>query len=124
MSPALRILLIVGAVVTCVFVLRKMRRSQMLMADSIFWIIMSLLLVVISIFPGIAGMVSVWIGVESPSNFVFLVMIFILLVKLFSLSAQVSQLKTKLRTMVEEYAVRAAEQPQEEAKTQEQADKD
>ncbi len=109
MSVTMRVLLIIGAVLTCIFVLRRIRRSQMLMSDSVFWIVMSVLLVVVSIFPRIAGFAARILGVQSPANLVFLMISFILIVKLFFLSADVSLLKRKLTDMAQEVALRLKE---------------
>jgi hypothetical protein len=72
--------------------------------DALFWIIISVLLVVISVFPIVATFFSALIGIESPANAVFLAIIFFLLIKLFSLSVQVSQLNQKIRTLSHEMA--------------------
>lgn len=77
--------------------------------DSIFWIIISILLVLVSIFPGIAAFFSSLIGIESPANAVFLAIIFLLLTKLFGLSVQVSQLQQKIRVLSQEMAFFAME---------------
>ncbi len=117
MSVILRVLLIAGAVFACAFVLREIRRSKMLMSDSIFWIVMSVLLVVVSLFPQLLMWISDLLGVQSPANFVFLVVSAILIVKLFFLSLDVSKLKRKLTVLVEEYAVRLKEQEDRERET-------
>ena len=80
MSIVLRIALIVVSALVRYFVLKKIRKAQLEIDDSIYWIVFSVLLLVISIFPGIAIEASKLLGVRSPANFVFLVMIFLLLI--------------------------------------------
>ena len=53
MSIVLRIALIVVCVTACGYVLRKIRRAQMEIDDAIYWIVVSIVLVIISIFPQI-----------------------------------------------------------------------
>jgi len=77
--------------------------------DAVFWIVLSAMIVIISVFPQIATFLSDLIGFESASNFVFLVFIFILIIKLFQLSVQVSMQKHKLQMLIEEYAVKQNE---------------
>lgn len=104
MSLTLRCILLLVSLLSCAYALRRIRKSQMQIDDALFWIIISVLLVVISIFPGIATFFSAQVGIESPANAVFLAIIFLLLIKLFTLSVQVSQLNQKIRTVSHEIA--------------------
>ncbi len=112
MSITLRCLLFLVSLLSCAYTLRRIRKAQMQIDDSIFWIIMSILLVFISIFPGIASFLSALIGIESPANAVFLAVIFLLLAKLFGMSVQISQLNQKIRTLSQEIALMQTERKQ------------
>jgi len=103
---ALRILLLVGAVWMAVYILRKIRKAQMLIDDALFWIIAAFLFVMLGMFPEIAMFAAEVLGVQSPANLVFLVTIFLLLFKLFALTRKVSMLEHKLRYFAQTYAIR------------------
>lgn len=105
MSLALRALLLVGAVWMAAYILRKIRKAQMQIDDALFWIVTSFLFVLLGIFPGIAIMTANLLGVQSPANLVFLVVIFLLLFKLFALTRKVSVLEHKLKELVQRYAL-------------------
>ncbi len=105
MSIALRLFLMVGALLTALYVFLKIRRSSLRIEDAIFWIFCSLSLLVLSIFPGIAFFASALLGIQSPINFVFLCMIFILMVKLFLLSFQLSKMQDTVKNLVQEAAL-------------------
>lgn len=105
MSLVLRIVLIVVAVLSCVFVLRKIRKSQMRIEDTLFWLVISLGILVLGIFPQIAYWLSDVIGIMSPVNFVFLLFLFFLLFKVFILTLQVSQLQEKIKTLAQNVAI-------------------
>lgn len=109
MSIVLRIALIVVCVTACGYVLRKIRRAQMEIDDAIYWIVVSIVLVIISIFPQIPDFFSDVLGIQSPSNFVFLSVIFVVILKLFSLSLEVSALKQKLKSTIQNVAIREKE---------------
>lgn len=109
MSLGLRLLLIAGSLFMVAFVLRRIRKSQMQMEDSVFWIFLALLLVVMSLFPGIVETIAGWIGVQSPANLVFLVIVFLLLYKLFSLVGKVATMQRKLTQLAQRYALDAYE---------------
>ena len=85
--------------------LRKIRQSKIKIEDSIFWIMLSLLLVIFSLFPGLADILSDIVGTYSTSNFIFLLMIFILLMKVFSMSLKISQLERKVTELVQSLAL-------------------
>lgn len=105
MSPILRVILAVVSIITTFYVIRKIRKSQMQIEDSVFWIVFSVILVILSIFPQLALWASVTIGIMSPANFVFVSIIFILLIKIFSLSLKLSQLELKIHTLAQKSAI-------------------
>ena len=96
MSVLLRLFLITGALVLFYFVAYRIRKSMILMGDAIFWVLFSILLIVLAVFPGIAFWFSEMFGFISPSNFVFLCIIAILLAKMFANSSEISLLKYRI----------------------------
>lgn len=106
MSIYLRVTLTVVSLLTCVYIARKLRKSQIGIMDTVFWIALSVLFVVLSIFPGIAEWGAQLFGFIAPVNFIFLMVIFLLLLRCFLLTIRVSQLEDKLRNLVEELAIR------------------
>ncbi len=105
MSVALRIVLILVSVLVVLFVLRKIRRAQLNIDDSVYWILFSGFLLLLSIFPQIAIWAAELLGVDSPANFVFLVMIFMVLMKLFYVSIDLSVQKHRLNHLVQNLAL-------------------
>ncbi|MDY2607827.1 MAG: DUF2304 domain-containing protein [Lachnospiraceae bacterium] len=105
MTVSLRIVLIAFSLITAIFVFRKIRKSQMQIVDSLFWILFIGMLVLLSVFPRIADYACKWLGVMSPVNFVFLAIIFLLLLKVFGLSVKISFLENKLQNLVQQYAI-------------------
>jgi len=105
MSLTIRIILIIVSFLTLLYAIRKIRKSHMEMSDVFFWIISSLGLVVLSIFPQIAAFFANLIGIQSELNFLYISIIFVIILKLFSLSIEVSQLKVKLRNLIQETAL-------------------
>lgn len=105
MSIYLRVLLIVFAVGFSIYVIRKIREAQMKIEGAIYWIVLVFMILVLSIFPEIGISIADWIGIESPVNFIYLVIIFMALEKIFSLSVKNSQLEYKLGILAEEIAI-------------------
>lgn len=106
MSIALRVMLFVASILTCIYIARKLKKSQVQVMDTVFWIGMAILFIMLSAFPEIAGFLSTLMGFQAPVNFIFLLMIFLLLIKSFLLSIRVSQLEDRLKNLVEELAIR------------------
>ncbi len=105
MSIVLRVALILVSALVVFFVLKKLRRAQLNIDDSIYWIVFALFLLVLSIFPQIAIWASNALGILSPANFVFLFMIFVVLVKLFHVSIDLSVQKHRLNHLVQQIAL-------------------
>jgi Uncharacterized conserved protein len=105
MSIALRVILVVVSIVTALYVLIRIRKSKAKIEDSIFWIMMAIVLVIFSVFPFIVEWAAHVIGIMSPVNFVFLTIIFILLIKLFFTSLRLSQVEDRLQTLVQIIAI-------------------
>lgn len=109
MSLGLRIILFIAAVMTCVYISRKLKKSQIQIMDTVFWIGLSVVFVVFAAFPQIAAYLSDLLGFIAPVNFIFLMTIFLLLIRCFLLSIRVSQLDDRLKNLVEELAIREQE---------------
>ena len=105
MTMVLRVVLIVMSVLVLVVMLRKIRQAKARIEDSMFWVFFALLLVLFSVFPGAADWLSGLVGTMSTANFIFLLMIFLLLVKSFSMSLRISQLETRLKDLVQRNAL-------------------
>ena len=105
MSLALRVVLIAVSVLVTVFVLFKIRKAQLNIDDSLYWIFFAFFLVLLSLFPGIAIWASELLGILSPANFVFLFIIFVVLIKLFDLSIDLSVQKHRLNHLVQKLAL-------------------
>ena len=99
MSIMVRLSLLFVSTFVLFFVIKRIRKSQVQIEDIVFWILFMFGLVITSIFPNIVISISNIIGIESPANFVFLSMIFLLLIKLFNLSMHVSKLQYQIQQL-------------------------
>ena len=105
MTVILRCVLSVVSILLTFFVLKKIRQSKVKIEDSIFWVMFALMMVVFSIFPGLADILSDFVGTYSTSNFIFMFVIFILLVKVFFLSLKISQLESRVTELIQQLAL-------------------
>lgn len=105
MSGALRILMILGVVFLMVFMIKKIRQAKVKIEYTVFWIIFSGILVLMGIFPQLFYWVSELLGFQAPINMIYLVIIFVLIVKLFLISVQISQLENKVDSLTQQVAI-------------------
>ena len=114
MSLLFRGLLIVGAILAFAYILRKIRKSEIKIADSTFWFVFALGIVLLALFPEIAHFFCRVFSIESPVNFVYLVIITILVIRQFMATVEISSLRNKLATLVQEEALAECERTLEE----------
>ena len=105
MGIVLRIILIICAVALFLYMVKKIRQAKIKIEHTIFWLMFSLILIVIGVFPQIVYIVSKWIGFQSPVNMVFLMIIFILIVKNFLSTLEISHLENKVDNLVQQIAI-------------------
>lgn len=106
MSLPLRIILIVGAVWLLFYVLRSIHHSRMRTGDSFFWIALAALFVIMGAFPGLVFGISGWVGVESPANFLFLLVVFVLIVKIFAMDRKIAKQQHQILELVQRSAIK------------------
>ncbi|SDR66284.1 DUF2304 domain-containing protein [Parafannyhessea umbonata] len=105
MSPVLRVVLILGSLLALWIVVKRVRKSKIRVADSVYWVLCAVLMLLFAIFPQIAFFFSGLLGFLSPSNFVFCMIIALMLIKLFNLSCDVSRLTDKAEQLAQELAL-------------------
>lgn len=105
MSMLLRGVLIAASVLTTLLIMRRIRKEKMMIEESLFWIGFSFMLILFSIFPQIVFKMSDMVGTQSPSNFIFLFIIFVLIVRMFQMSMKISQLEAKFKDLVARMAI-------------------
>lgn len=105
MTLTLRAALILVSLGTFLLMMKRVRQAKMQIEAAIFWIILTLVLVVYSIFPGAADLCARVLGIYSTANFLFLFLIFLLIIKVFYMTIQLSQLETRVKDLVQQMAL-------------------
>ncbi len=105
MTILIRILLVVSAVSLLAFMLKRIRQAKLKIEYTIFWIVFSTILVFMGIFPKLFYKISYLIGFQSPISMVFLVIIFVLILKMFFMTLQISQLENKVDALAQQIAI-------------------
>lgn len=113
MSTVFRVILIVVSLLTTFYILKKIRQSKLQIEYAIFWILFAGVLIIFSLFPWLVSMLTRLIGMQLPVNFIFLFFIFVLLVKMFLMTIELSTLENKVKDLTQELALEEKERADE-----------
>lgn len=120
MSPVFQVLLIFGAILMTYYILKRIRQSKLQIEYAIFWIVFSGILLLFSIFPFLVALMTRMIGMELPVNFIFLLFIFILILKAFFQTIETSALENKVRNLTQRLAIEEKDRQEELQKMKQQ----
>ena len=106
MTLILRILLLIGALFAMGIVINSVRKSKIRISDSVYWVVSAGILVLFALIPQLAYFFSGLFGFMSPANFVLLLVIIMILIRLFHQSCAISKLTYKVEQLSSELALR------------------
>lgn len=112
MSPVLRIELIVLAVVFLIIVVRSVNKKSMQLKYSLIWILAAVVLVVVAVFPQLVFSLTHVLGIETPSNLIFLLCCVWLIGMNLSLTVIVSRQSEKIKRVVQLVSIENYERKQ------------
>ena len=91
MDKKTQIILLIVSILMLLFVINRVSKNKVNIRYSVIWIVFCIFLILISIFPGIVNYLSKLIGIQVPSNMIFLFVIFFLLCLIFYLYIKISK---------------------------------
>lgn len=104
-----RLLLIIGAGMTLLYFICGIRKNKLKINHSIFWMVFGLVLLLLACMPSALFWVAASLGFQSPSNLVYIVVIFLLVLKLFTTTARLSKLNEQVVTLTQLLAIQQLE---------------
>ena len=106
MTLVLRILLLIGALFAMGIVINSVRKSKIRISDSVYWVVSAGILVLFALIPQLAYFFSGLFGFMSPANFVLMLVIVMMLIRIFHQSCAISKLTYKVEQLSAELALR------------------
>lgn len=100
-----RILLVLGSALTLVYFVNAIRKNKMKITYSIFWAVFGIILLVMACIPKAVYRVSDMLGFVSSANFVYVVVISLLVFKLFTTTLRLSKLSEQVNALTQELAL-------------------
>jgi hypothetical protein len=105
MSLTLRIVMIVFSLLFLLVVFRLVAKGRLQIKYSLMWMVLTLVLIICSIFPQIIFFFARILGFNTASNFVFVVGMFMMMAIMLSLSMIVSWQSQYIRSLVQTVAL-------------------
>ena len=101
----LQIVLILASLITFIYVISRIKKHQLNIDDSLLWIVWSLILLVLSLFPNLSHNLSKFFGFESTSNFILSAFVFCIYIMVFFQNIKISELKEKNKRLVQKLSI-------------------
>ena len=99
MTITLRIVLMIGSLISFVLCIAKIKQSKLKVENSVIWMVGSILLITMSIFSNAIEWIANKLGFMAPVNFVFLIIIAFLLIQAFIDNIRISTLNEKIKDL-------------------------
>lgn len=105
MSLKLTITLIVGVLFFLMIIIALIKRERLNLKYTLLWLFTGLVMLLIAVVPRIAGFVAEMMGVETPSNAVFMIGGLFILFIILSLTSIVSTQMLRIRRLTQTQAI-------------------
>lgn len=99
MSITLRVILLVGSVISFILCVRRIKQAKLKVENSIIWMVGSFVLILMSIFSNAVGWLSNKLGFMAPVNFVFFMIMVFLLIQVFVDNIRLPELNEKIKNL-------------------------
>lgn len=108
MNQILQIILIIATLLFCIFILVVTQKKKLSYRYTLLWLCFGLITLVCAIFPGIVTGIANLIHIAEPTNALFLIYIFLIIIIIFYISLAFSKLFEKVTTLIQENAILSA----------------
>ena len=102
---SLQIEMTVAAIILFILIAIFLKKNSMSIKSSVAWLLLPIIFLIIAIFPDPLAHLSAWLGFETFSNFLFLVIIGALVVICFFLTISLSKQQTKITKLIQELSI-------------------
>ena len=101
----IQIEMIVATLVLLVLIMFYLKRSSLSVKNSVAWLLLPITFLIICIFPNPIDAISKWLGFETLSNFIFVILIALLIIVTFSLTITVSKQQEQIVKLIQELSI-------------------
>ena len=104
-SLKLQTLMLIAIVVYFILLWMLLRKRSLNLKYTLLWIFSGVVMLIMGAFPKILSWLSSQVGIETPTNALFAIMFFCVIIILMSLTAIVSKLNEKTKRLIQTIAI-------------------
>ena len=104
-STTLRIVMLVAVAVYFYLVLRLLKKKSLNLKYTLRWLLSGIIMLILAVFPQILNGFATAVGIYEPTNALFAVIFFCIIIILMSLTAIVSKLNEKSKRLIQSIAL-------------------
>lgn len=105
MTLILQLILITLSIFLFIILIRSVKKGKLRSDYALVWLLSSIALIIVAIFPQIAYFAADFIGVISTANMVFAFIILLLIIVVYTLFVRVSTLEEKQKNLIQHIAI-------------------
>lgn len=102
---SLQIEMTVAAIILLIFIIICLKRNSMSIKSSVAWLLLPIVFIVIAIFPDPLATFATQLGFETLSNFIFVIIIALLILICFYLTIVISKQQSKIIKLIQEVSL-------------------
>lgn len=95
----------IAALLLFILIIICLAKNRLSIKHSIAWLILPIIFLLIAIFPDPISTLSSWLGFETPSNFIFLITIALLILICFFLTISLSREREQIAKLIQEISI-------------------
>lgn len=101
----IQIEMLVAAIILLILITFCLTKNRLLVRHSIAWFSLPIVFIIFAIFPQLIETISKWLGFETPSNFIFLAAIALLILICFFLTISISRQQSQITKLIQEISI-------------------
>ena len=101
----LKLVAVVSLLFIIILITYFVKNNRIIVRYSIIWYLSLIVLIILSIFPEVLGLLTSFVGMELSSNFLFVLLIAFLFFICISLTIIVSEQKEQIRNLIQEVSI-------------------
>lgn len=101
----LQIEMSIATILLLVVIIISLKKNTISIKSSIAWLLLPIIFLIITIFPEPLNTFSNWLGFETFSNFIFLIVIALLIILCFFLTITISRQQNQITKLIQEVSI-------------------
>lgn len=101
----LQIEMSIATIILLIIIVFSLKRNTISIKNSIVWLLLPIIFLIIAIFPNPLEAFANWLGFETLSNFIFVIIIALLLILNFSLTITTSKQQRQITKLIQEVSI-------------------